>query len=250
MIFLTLFLPGRCAKTLRHRAKTQAIENDPLFEARAHPTDVLISEARGQIRPGHPATYFRPHETIQPHHIIARSDPSASRSLETSESADLLRRDELDNEDLALFRILSVFPPSVGASSAAEIAIAFWPESDLFCSCRFGSVIVDGTVESDHRLHCQAPFHRAGVVNLSISKNRVDFQGSFPFRFEEGFTFWLFHIILPLILLVAVAIWVGLRFRPFGGRRGKKQGWLLFLRGKFRRNRRILQSRRQTGAFI
>jgi hypothetical protein len=69
--------------------------------------------------------------------------------------------------------------------SECVVAVQFSPENARVSFCKFGNVIVRGSVKSDLRLYCKAPMHQAGRVNLSISRDGLQFFGAAVFTFER-----------------------------------------------------------------
>jgi hypothetical protein len=92
--------------------------------------------------------------------------------------------------------IESVIPTFCRQSAECDVAVAFTPAKARVVYCRFGDVTVRGSLRSDQRLHCRAPLHGPGDVNLTISRDGKEFSEGVAFTFQrEGwFSFWLIAV--------------------------------------------------------
>jgi hypothetical protein len=146
-------------------------------------------------------------------------------------------------EDDSPLEIDAILPEYCGPTDECDIAVRFRPANARVGFCRFGGTVVRGSVKSDNRLHCKAPRHPAGQVNLSIGRDGEHFFGAVVFTFERRALISLWIIGAPALLVTSLVALAWLKKKRLPKRRRKKESALAPLikhegRAKHRRVKR------------
>jgi hypothetical protein len=150
------------------------------------------------------------------------------------------------------YRIVSVFPSSCGAEEEIDVGIAFSPENGIFTSCRFGDVIVRGSVRNDGKLHCRAPRHSPGKVNLSISGDGSKYIGNEEFVFKgKGLAVVVYYLLLVVVIVALTVVVISqCRKTKVARRRRKKAAMESLVTLKEPKPKKSTVGRRRAGAVV
>jgi hypothetical protein len=135
----------------------------------------------------------------------------------TMEVGDPFPDDENNMGPEAVVVILSVSP--ISCDDQCDVAIRYLPENVRVTHCKFGDIIARGRMRPDHMLHCKAPRHAPGEVNLTISKDGVRFVGNAIFIFEEKRVVSWGIIVPPIVIIASFTGFIWLKTRKQNRRR-------------------------------
>ena len=141
---------------------------------------------------------------------------------------------ELDDSKprVSKYKIVDIRPTEVSCEGGESLIIEVEPDPVGVPFCKFGEKIVPAFHFSERKIRCDTPELEQGIVNVSISFDRVKWSNPFPILVLAKSSSPLMWI-LSFILLISI-IFIGLRLRKILCRPRKKR--------IIRKRRRILRN--------